>query len=197
MIADVSGHGVGAALVSSMLKIAFASQFNNLEDPAYVLMEINRILQGKIEDSFVTACALYLDTDKRTLRYANAGHPPPMLWRRSVMKIIKLERGKIVLGPFPNIVYKNEELNLVEEDRLLLYTDGLTELRDKSNQYFGEHHLEKLLESHSNDSADFTSEYILEHLYKWSGRSHDISLDDDLTFIILDVVSLPPVSDFA
>ena len=193
LIADVSGHGVGAALVSSMLKIAFASQFNNLEDPAYVLMEINRILQGKIEDSFVTACALYLDRDKGTLRYANAGHPPPMMWRRSAMKIIRLARGNIVLGPFPDIVYQNEELILVEEDRLLLYTDGLTEIRNKRNQFFGENGVEKLLETHSSDSVDFTADHILEHLYKWSGRSHEISLDDDLTFIILDVVSMPAV----
>ncbi|MBD3275414.1 MAG: SpoIIE family protein phosphatase [Candidatus Marinimicrobia bacterium] len=61
LIADVSGHGVGAALIGSMLKIAFSSQAQNVSDPAKVLSEINRILQGKLESSFVTACAVFID----------------------------------------------------------------------------------------------------------------------------------------
>ena len=82
-IADVSGHGVGAALIGSMLKIAFASQERNLDDPAHVLTQINRILQGKIEASFVTACSLFLDVTHGKVRYAGAGHPPPLLWGSS------------------------------------------------------------------------------------------------------------------
>lgn len=191
LIADVSGHGVGAALISSMLKIAFASQLNHLDDPALVLMEINRILQDKIKDSFVTACALYLDIEKGTLRYANAGHPPPILWRKLNREMFRLSHSSTILGPFPNLVCENEELSLAKEDRLVLYTDGLTETRNKRNECFGDHRIEALLEAHSSDSADFTADHIVEHLFKWSGRSQETSLDDDLTLIIVDVLSEP------
>lgn len=191
LIADVSGHGVGAALIGSMLKIAFASQLQHLDDPARVLMNINRILRDKIEDSFVTACALYVDVKQGVLRCANAGHPPVMLWRKLERAMVKFSRAGAILGPFPETVYENEELSPAKEDRLLLYTDGLAETKNKSGEFFGEDRIEALLEAHSSDSAEFTADRIVEQLFKWSGRSEETSLDDDLTFIVVDVLSDP------
>ncbi len=81
LIADVSGHGIGAALIGSMLKVSFAAQAPHIDDPAYVLTEINRILHGKMENSFVTACAVFIDFKRGVLRYSIAGHPPPILWK--------------------------------------------------------------------------------------------------------------------
>jgi sigma-B regulation protein RsbU (phosphoserine phosphatase) len=191
LIADVSGHGVGAALVGSMLKIAFTSQSQHLDDPARVLMDISRILHDKIENSFVTACALYIDVEQGAFQYANAGHPPPMLWRESKREMLRLSHAGTILGPFPNSVYENEELRLAKGDRLILYTDGLVETKSKSGEFFGDHRLEALLEAHSSDSADVTADRIVEDLFKWSGGSRDSSLDDDLTLIIVDVLCEP------
>ena len=121
LIADVSGHGVGAALIGSMLKIAFASQVECLSNPAKVLTEINRILQGKIEESFVTACALFIDIVNGRVLYANAGHPPPLLWRSSKKEVSRLSLGGTILGPFPKSVYENTAVDLAKDDRLILY----------------------------------------------------------------------------
>jgi serine phosphatase RsbU (regulator of sigma subunit) len=189
LIADVSGHGVGAALIGSMLKIAFASQLQHLDDPARVLNNINRILRDKIEDSFVTACALYIDVEAGVLRYANAGHPPAMLWRESKKEMVRLSRAGTLLGPFPDSVYENEELHPAKADRLLLYTDGLAETKNKGGEFFGGDRIEALLEAHSSDSADVIADRIVEQLFTWSGRSQENSLDDDLTFIVVDVLS--------
>jgi len=76
LVADVSGHGLGAAILASMLKIAFASQQDDLHDPDRVLSGMNRALSGKLENNFVTAACLSLDIDTGNLRYAAAGHPP-------------------------------------------------------------------------------------------------------------------------
>jgi sigma-B regulation protein RsbU (phosphoserine phosphatase) len=189
LLADVSGHGVGAALIGSMLKIAFASQAEHLSDPAKVLSEINRILRGKIEGSFVTACSIFIDIAKLKLYYANAGHPPSLLWRRSKKEMYKFPLGGMILGPFPDPVYENVALNISKDDRLVLYTDGVIEAMNKTGELFGENRLEALIQRNYSDLADRTVDQFIEHLMKWSGRTRESSFEDDLTLIIIDIAS--------
>src|SRR4051812_47119411 len=73
LIADVSGHGMPAALIASMLKIAFAAQSCHASDPARVLLGLNQTLCGKFQQHYVTAAYVFVDTERRTLRYAGAG----------------------------------------------------------------------------------------------------------------------------
>jgi serine phosphatase RsbU (regulator of sigma subunit) len=191
LIADVSGHGVGAALIGSMLKVAFASQAEYLSNPARVLTEINRILQGKIEESFVTACSLFVDIDNGKVLYANAGHPPPFLWRSSKKELSRFPIGSTILGPFPETVYENATLDLAKGDRLILYTDGIIETKSRMGEFFGDDRLEAFIKGHSVDSADALADNLIEHLSRWSGRSQARALDDDLTLIVIDVVAEP------
>ncbi len=190
LIADVSGHGVGAALISSMLKIAFASQAHHIADCALVLNEINNILLGKIEDSFVTACSLFIDLEQGVIRYSNAGHPPPILWKKSKKEFHSLSQAGIILGPFPDSSYENYELDITKEDRIVLYTDGMAETKNKSGEYFGDDRIREFVKEHSSDSADLTANKFIDFLFKWSGKAPETSLDDDLTLIIIDIISL-------
>src|SRR5882757_2742405 len=80
LAADVSGHGMPAALIASMLKIALSSQVGHADDPAQVLLGLNQALCGKFEHHFVTAAYIFVDMQKLTLSYAGAGHPPLLLW---------------------------------------------------------------------------------------------------------------------
>ena len=191
LIADVSGHGMGAALIGSMLKIAFASQSDYISDPARVLTQINRILQGKIEESFVTAFSLFIDVASGTIRYAGAGHPPPVVWSKSKKELSRLSDGGTVLGPFPDTVYQNSTLGLEKDDWLILYTDGIIETRNKAGELFGDKRLEEFIETHSSESADRTADDLMTHLSRWSGKSGESSLDDDLTLIVLRLGSEP------
>jgi serine phosphatase RsbU (regulator of sigma subunit) len=188
LIADVSGHGIGAALVGSMLKICFASQVNHIDDPAFVLTEINRILQGKMETSFITACSLFIDFKSKILRYSIAGHPPPFLQRKSDNQILHLSHASTILGPFPDIVYENKEVNLEKGDRLVLYTDGILEAKNKNGEYFGDYQFEEFIKNHIHDSPESMADKTIEQVMKWSGRSAIKSLDDDLTLIVADVL---------
>jgi len=74
LIADVTGHGIPAALIASMLKVAFAAQAHHANDPACVLAGLNRALCGKFEEHFVTAAYLFIDLQNYLLRYSAAGH---------------------------------------------------------------------------------------------------------------------------
>ncbi len=189
LIADVSGHGVGAALIGSMLKIAFASQAENLMNPVKMMTEINRILRGKIEDSFVTACYVLFDLVNHKIEYTNAGHPPPLLFKKSNKEIKKLTEGGIIIGPFESPEYSSESLDIEKGDRLVLFTDGFIETKNRAGELFEDERLEEFFKTHLSNSAESTSDQLIEHLLKWSGRMNKKSYDDDLTLIIVDVVS--------
>jgi sigma-B regulation protein RsbU (phosphoserine phosphatase) len=191
LVADVSGHGVGAALIGSMLKIAFASQARHIADPAKILTEINRTLQGKIEQSFVTACCVYIDTENAKLHYANAGHPPALVWNTSKNRLHRCPATGTILGSFPDAVYANATADFGRGDRLLFYTDGIIEARDGAGEFFGEERLVEFMESHASEPADRVADELIEHLSKWSGKSRRSSLDDDLTLVIVDNVAEP------
>ena len=143
LIADVSGHGVGAALIGSMLKIAFASQAENLMNPVKMMTEINRILHGKIEDSFVTACYVLFDFVNNNLIYTNAGHPPPLLFKKSNEELKKLTVGGMILGPFERPEYSSESLDIEKGDRLILFTDGFIETKNRAGELFEDERLEE------------------------------------------------------
>jgi phosphoserine phosphatase RsbU/P len=83
LVADVSGHGLPAALIASMLKVALAAQFTHASDPARVLGGLNQTLWGKFSHHFVTAAYLFVDMEKNSMSYSAAGHPPLLLWHRS------------------------------------------------------------------------------------------------------------------
>ncbi|RPH98240.1 MAG: hypothetical protein EHM72_12950 [Calditrichaeota bacterium] len=187
LLADVSGHGVGAALIGSMLKVAFASQEPHMSDPARVLVGINRTLHGRIDGNFVTACCIYIDAEKGSGEYAGAGHPPSLLCRKNEVEIVELVNEGIILGPFPDAIYKNRSLSFKTDDRILLYTDGVTEATNRSDEFFGDQRLKHFVGAHANLSAGQFLNALFEHLYAWSGRASSKTLDDDLTAIVIDI----------
>jgi sigma-B regulation protein RsbU (phosphoserine phosphatase) len=185
LVADVSGHGVGAALIGSMLKVAFASQEEHMSNPARVLEGINQILYGRIEGSFVTACCLFIDLENGNFSYANAGHPPSYILYKN--EICYLGNNGIILGPLHNAKYENMSFPLKQGERIILYTDGIIEARNRSDELFGDEQLKEFIKTHSDFSAADFSGKLIQQLYKWSGKSSKDSLDDDLTLLVLDV----------
>jgi serine phosphatase RsbU (regulator of sigma subunit) len=178
---------VGAALIGSMVKIAFASQEQHLSDPARVLQGINRTLHGRIEGNFVTACCIYIDTEQGSIKYANAGHPPSLLCRKNDSEIYDLANEGIILGPFPDAGYKNMSLSFKMGDRILLYTDGITEATNHAGELFGDERLKSFFRAYVNlPTAQFLDE-LFAHLYTWSGKAANKTLDDDLTAIVIDI----------
>lgn len=183
LVADVSGHGVPAALIASMVKIALASQAEQAADPAAVLAGMNRILRGKMKRAFVTAAYVFLDAEGRTLRYASAGHPPLLLRRAGEGSVEEVRQEAPPLGALPRAAYRNSELSLAPGDRILLYTDGVTEARDGAEEDFGDERLRELLATAGDMAPDAFADELLRRLETWRGKGRGEGFDDDVTVV--------------
>jgi len=107
LVADVSGHGMPAALIASMLKIALAAQAEHAFDPAKVLHGLNQTLCGKFQHHFITAAYAFVDMEKRTLTYAGAGHPPLLLWGGASVGVRDISENGLFLGRFNFATYSS------------------------------------------------------------------------------------------
>jgi sigma-B regulation protein RsbU (phosphoserine phosphatase) len=188
-VADVSGHGMPAALIASMLKIALPAQVLHAADPARVLSGLNQALCGKFEHHYVTAAYLFVDMQKRTLSYAGAGHPPLLMWGGSANGVREVLENGLFLGKFPFATYSSVELPLQSGDRALLYTDGISETANRAGVEFGTDGFRKFLETEQSESADHFADRLLEELSYWSARGSTEDLDDDITMVAIQVKS--------
>jgi len=186
LIADVTGHGVPAAIIASMLKVAFAGQAEHATDPARVLAGLNQALCGKFEDHFVTAAYVFFDLDRRVIRYAGAGHPPILHSNRSNGTTRSIEQNGLFLGMFPEAVYESVELPLQLGDRYVLYTDGLPESRSAVGEEFGLQRCKQFLESNPRLLPGAFADELLREIFRWSARSAGGAQEDDMTLILLD-----------
>jgi sigma-B regulation protein RsbU (phosphoserine phosphatase) len=189
LIADVTGHGVPAALIASMLKVAFAGQTANASDPAKVLSSLNQALCGKFEEHFVTAAYVFLDLEAKFLRYSGAGHPPVLFVNRSNGAARAIEQNGLFLGMFPAAEYTFLEMPLQSGDRYLLYTDGLPESKNASAEEFSIDRCKQFLESHSNLPAAAAAHELLQAISRWSVRPSGQTQEDDMTLLVLDYQS--------
>jgi serine phosphatase RsbU (regulator of sigma subunit) len=178
-VADVSGHGVPAALVASMVKLAFSTQNDHADNPAAVLTAMNRVLARQLTHSFVTAAYAVVDSGRGTLTVANAGHPAVMIARRN-RTIEEIDDHGLMLGFMPDVCYTNVETRLAEGDVIFLYTDGVTETRNPAGEFFDRDNVKRWFESNDCDAARL-ADSALRDLTRWRG---DTAFEDDLTFIV-------------
>lgn len=178
-IADVSGHGVPAALIASMLKVAIQSQQHHQQHPAMLLAGVNEALCGNTQNQFVTAAYLHLNASEGIFRYAAAGHPPMLLLRAG--QVIRIEENGLILALLPSAAYTSTTQPLLHGDRILLYTDGIIEAVNASQEEFGYERLSHLLQTSANKTAEQTADLILKEVQKWSPIQ-----TDDLTLIVCD-----------
>ncbi|MBL8022644.1 MAG: SpoIIE family protein phosphatase [Leptospirales bacterium] len=125
LIADVTGHGVPAALDSSTVKIAFRNERSNLKSPNVVLENMSRSLRRLLDYRFVSACYMYFDLDRGLVELSSAGHPPPILQRDGVLHTLETEGPLLGLQESPE--YHTAAIGIRNGDRIVLYTDGVYE----------------------------------------------------------------------
>jgi len=150
-IADVVGKGIPAALLMSNLQAAVRAFATSSTEPRELCQQVNRILCGHIaEGRFISFCYCIIDTEMGVLTYCNAGHYPPIVVHADG-SVERLSAGGAVLGVFPDSLYEQGSASLGRGDRLVLFTDGITEAQTKdteSDDEFGEERLVDLSVAH-------------------------------------------------
>lgn len=189
LVADVSGHGLPAALIAAMLKVAFAAQSPHAGDPARVLSGLNQSLCGKFKHHFVTAAYVFVDMEKNSIKYAGAGHPPLLLWHQSTESVSEVLENGLLLGFFPAAPYSVVEVHVEPGDKAVLYTDGVLETRSPSKEEFGPDLFKVFLESNHNLKADKFADLILDELTGWSENRKGNGQEDDITLLVINFES--------
>jgi sigma-B regulation protein RsbU (phosphoserine phosphatase) len=179
-IADVVGKGVSAALLMANVQAAVRAFASSSESPAQVCGKVNRLLCENIaRGKFVTFLYGILDGDARTFQYCNAGHLYPIL--ASGGSVRTLEQGGAVLGVFPAWTYEDSKIELKAGDRLLLFTDGITEASDANDQEFDETRIASFAKANSALSASELNSRLLAQVTAFCGAQ----FRDDATLLVI------------
>jgi sigma-B regulation protein RsbU (phosphoserine phosphatase) len=183
-IADIAGKGLPAALLMSNLQAAVRAFAQEAVSPSSICRSVNRLLcRNMAPGRFATFCYAKVDTGTARLTYSNAGHNPPILVRADG-SIEKLSAGGMVLGVFPDIAYEQAELKLRARDRLVFYTDGITEARDGNGDEYGDDRLADVARDARTLDATALKDALLDDVTRFAAAK----FDDDATLI---VVGLP------
>lgn len=170
-VADVVGKSLPAALLMANFQASLKSLAAQYLSPAVVSTRLNDVLYANIPlHKFVTAFYGVVNIPERKLTFTNAGHNPPLLVR-SHGQCVRLEAGGSVLGAFPNAPYAQSEIELRHDDRLVLFTDGLTEALDATGEQFGEERLMQLLRDHRDRSAEDLKEILFNAVGEFCGNT--------------------------
>ena len=185
LVADVSGHGVPAALIASMVKVATQAANGRASDPAQLLSSLGSILNRNARGQLVSAAYLWLDMAARTATYSAAGHPPLLRWRKRDGTFTRIESNGPLFGIDAVAEYPTCQFPLLEGDRFLLYTDGVTEPENQAGQQFGESRLEQIMRENQARSASDFSDRLPAAIRAW--QPSQAAQQDDITLVVVDV----------
>ena len=183
LVADVTGHGVPAALIASMIKVAMQSVGACAHDPREVLRRLNHILFKQLHEQYVSAAYLWIDTEQGKALYSAAGHPPLLLWSEGSLE--RIESNGLLFGVIADPEYPVREFAIHNGERLLLYTDGLIEPQNASGESFGDRKLEEVIRNHQSRPPAELLEQLLAEIRAWQPAS--LPQQDDITLVAIDV----------
>jgi len=186
ILADVSGHNVGAALLMAATRSVLRAQALADQSPAQVLAHVNRAMNDDLSraESFITGfLARYRPADG-SLRYANAGHNPPYLYRAATGQGERLDTAGIVLGVLPDMPFAEGQTTLAPGDVLVMYTDGVTEGLNRAGVPFGEARLQRVVSEVAHGAAQSIANAILTAVRDY-GRG--VEQYDDISLVVMKV----------
>jgi len=189
VMGDVMGKGVPAGLLMTLLRGMLRAEVLSGHAPDRILHDLNQLAQEDLAHSHRFVTLFYSDFDPctRLLRYANAAHNPPLIWRRSTNRIDRLDAPGLLIGLQSEADYRVEQTVLEPGDVLLYYTDGVTEAPGFSGERFDETRLTTQLQTVCRSGVG--AQAILDHLFERLDRfvGADRHLDDDASMVVLKV----------
>ncbi len=185
VVADVSGKGLGAALLVAQLQAILRSEVRNERNIADRVAHTNVLIAGVTEaDQFATLVYAEFDTATGMLEYSNAGHNSPIVVRADG-SFERLDRGGLILGAFEDSEYEVGALHLGVNDTLLFFTDGLSDLEDRRGNDFGEARILEILRANRHLSAEGLKNEFVREATEFSRGELGF---DDLTLVVMKVV---------
>lgn len=182
LLADVSGKGLAASLLSSSLQGALQTQLRAGVDPVTALAAVNTYLCERSEvGRFATVFLFTLDRLGRG-GFVNAGHPPGYLYRAATRSIESLATGHLILGAFETATHESRPMRLEPGDVLVAYTDGLTEASTAGGDLFGEERLCALIQRHGAAGVSALEGAILDALDEFTAGAEQA---DDITWVLV------------
>lgn len=183
VVADVSGKGVSAALLSSLIQGALETECRSGVSLDVAFNRVNRYICQKTQPNrFVTLFSIGFSPDGQG-QYVSAGHNPAYLFRPSSQSVEMLEATGTVLGAFEQSVYESSSVSIFAGDLLLIYSDGLTEAMNPKGEMFGEERLERIVVENATRGGQSLKDVILDALNDFT---EGVSQTDDITFVIIE-----------
>src|SRR6185369_12261768 len=185
-VADVSGHNIGAALMTAEARSVLRTQLATGSSAGQILTAMNEILYEDLNraELFITVFCASFDIFSRTLTYANSGHPPPLHFNCSAPSCRWLDADGLLMGVRENVAFEEKQIQLQSGDVLLLYTDGVTEADNGSGELFGIERLCKILQSRHLESPQTIIDAIILNVADFSST---IPMEDDVTIVVMKV----------
>src|SRR5579864_3990968 len=183
VLADVSGKGISAALLSSMVLGALSMEFRAGTQPLEVLNRVNRLLCEKsLPSQFVTLFVFVLSPDG-TGQFISAGHNPAYLFRSATGKIEELVSDAYFLGMFDFASYGSGALHLCKGDILVVYSDGLTDAQNQQEEMFGEERLLNIIRQEAPSGSHALEQKFLKSIEEFTQGTPQT---DDITFVVIE-----------
>ena len=190
IVADVSGKGVPAALFMVIAKTLLKNYTQMGLEPSKVFETVNRLLcDGNDAGLFVTAWLGVLELSSGTMTYVNAGHNPPLLKKADGQFEYLRQRTGFVLAGLEDVGYRQNTLRVAPGDRLLLYTDGVTEATDPDQKLYGEERLREFMNRHTDEPTASVLQRLRKDIDTFAGAAPQF---DDITMLLLDFKGKAP-----
>jgi sigma-B regulation protein RsbU (phosphoserine phosphatase) len=187
LIADVSGHSVGAALVMSEVRTLLRAQVNSSHSACSVLQSLNSQLYDDLTraELFITMFYAKYNASTGRLSYANAGHNRPMISRRGQTACIELDAEGLILGVRQTVVFEERFIELQKGDVVLFYTDGLTEAASHKGEMFETERVCSLLAEVSHLPVQQIIDAFYRAVSEFTGST---TLQDDISLVVLKIL---------
>lgn len=184
LIADVTGHGIPAALTMTMAKMLFSISASKFSSTADLMKEVNRQIQGTLLDTqYITAFYLIYDRTSGKLTYSNAGHTRSLFYRKSKNQVLALDSFGWFIGISDESQYEEKCVSVGSGDRLFIYTDGITEAKNNDGEYFGESRLARFIRDKNPLKGEEFCAELMNYIESFTGT---IPINDDIAFLSIE-----------
>lgn len=184
VIADVSGHNIGAALLMASARTFIRAHSEQMFPPQTTLGTLNGFLYQDLSSSelFITMFYLRYELQKNNLIYASAGHNKPLVYRPSTDSFELLDAEGLILGILPEVDFEQKEIAVDSGDILVMYTDGIVEAQNQYEELFGMQRFQDLVRDHHKKSSNEIIDVTLDEIRIFQGRRH---FNDDVTMVVI------------